>query len=120
MNLKSLWNWWKFNKNKGELSYDNLDKKLELKKSLELPTLESNQVALYFAKVRSGQIVNTQLELYVGQGEIYHVYDSMEQAKEIGRKIIKENDLLECWITYGKDKASYHIYSGGEEMFDAK
>ncbi len=114
-----LKNGWNPQKNKGQLQLGNIDDKIELnlKEETKFPTLKTNQVALNFLKLGTNQVLNINMELYSGEGEIYHVFDSIEDARKFARNKIKENSEIECWIISEKNKAIGYISSIEEEEF---
>lgn len=113
-------NGWNPFEHKGELRLGNMDQKIDLnlKEETSFPTLKPNQVALNFAKVDTEQLLKTDQTLYEGEGEIYHVFDSLEIAKDYARERIKEDPSIECWIMTAKDKAIYYISSTEEKEFE--
>ncbi|GEM_PF-3527486 len=88
-----------------------------MKEEIKFPKLEPNQVALFLAKLKTGHILNLDKELRLGKGEIFHIFNSLEEAKEFARKIIQENSEIESGIFTKKDKLIFYINSFEEKEF---
>ena len=114
-----LKNGWNPRKNKGQLQLGNIDDKIELnlKEETKFPELYPNQVAINFVKLETGRVLDVNMELYSGEGEIYHVFDSIEDAQEFARNKIKEDSEIECWFMSEKNKAIGYINSIEEKEF---
>jgi len=112
-------NGWNPQKNKGQIRLGNMDDKIELnlKEETKFPNLKSNQVVLNFAKVKTGHVLNLNMDLYLGEGEIYHVFDSLEEAIKFAKEKINEDSEIEGWIMTEKDKAVKYINSVEEKEF---
>lgn len=95
-----LRNGWDPHNNKGQLDLGNIDDKiaLNLKKEIRFPELELNQVALHFASYATGHVLKPNKELYLGEGEIYMVFDSIEEAKDYAREAIRNDPGIECIV----------------------
>lgn len=111
---------WNPQKNKGQIRFGNMDDKikLNLKEETKFPDLESEQVALYFAKVKTGHVLNLNMELYLGEGFIYHVFDSIGRANKFAKNKINEDPEIECWIMTEKNKTVKYINSFEEKEFN--
>ena len=88
-----------------------------MKEETRFPNLKPNQVALNFAKVKTGQVLNLNMELYLGEGEVYHVLDSIEEAIKFAKEKINEDSEREAWIMTEKNKTVKYINSVEEKEF---
>ena len=111
---------WNPLENKGQFELGNMDEKIDLnlKKEIKFPELKPNQVALNFAKLATGHVLKINKELYIGEGEIYQVFDSLEIAKDYAKNMINEDSSIECWIMNAKDKAIFYISAMVEKEFE--
>ncbi len=114
-----LKNGWNPKINKGQLSLGNLDNKIDLSlaEMTKFPILSDNQVAINFAKTQTGHVLKLNKELYLGEGDIYQIFDSIKEAKKFARTTIQADSEIECWIMTGKDKAVFYINSFEEKEF---
>ncbi len=114
-----LKNGWKPQENKGLARLYNLDRKIELnlREETKFPDLQPNQVALNFVKIKTKERLNLNMELYLGEGPIYHTFDSITEASKFAKKKINENSEIECWIMTGKNKTVKYINSFEEKEF---
>lgn len=96
---------------KGQFFLKNIDEKIDLnlKEETKFPQLNDCQVAVSFASVEKGKLLNLSDEIYVGVGDIYHVIDTIEEAKIFAKEKIQGNPDLECWIIIEKDKAICYL-----------
>lgn len=90
---------------------------LKCKEGTPFPELKHNQVVLNFAKIRTGEILKPNKEIYLGEGNIYQVFDSIEEAKKYARNIVQEDAEIECWILTGKEKAVCYVNKFEEKDF---
>ena len=114
-----LKNGWNPQKNKGQIRLGNMDDKikLNLKEETKFPDLEPNQIALYFTNLKTGQKLNLNMEVYLGEGEIYHVFNSSEEANAFAKNRIKEFPVVECWMMTEKNKVIKYLNSIEEKEF---
>lgn len=115
-----LKNGWNPTENKGQMSLGNVDDKIELnlKEATRFPKLKQNQVALHFTKIKTGHPLDLNLEAYPGEGEIYHVFDSIEEASTFAREKITNDSEMEGWIMMEENKAVKYIGSAEETEFN--
>ena len=93
---------------------------LNLKSKTEFPNLKDNQVALTLAEMTSGQLLNTDKNMYLGEDHLYHIFDSLEDAKEFAKTTIVNNPKLESWIMTHKDTAIFYLNKNEEKNFSQK
>ena len=88
---------WNPKTNKGQMALGNMDDKIDLnlKEATTFPKLNDNQVAVNLIKMKTGHLLKLDKELYIGEGEIYHVFDSVEIAKEFAKKSIEEDSEID-------------------------
>jgi len=108
-----LKNGWNPQKNKGQIRLGNMDDKIELNLNEEtkFPDLEPDQV-------KTGHVLNLSMELYLGEGEIYHVFNSLKEAINFAKEKINEDSEIESWIMAEKNKAIKYITSVEEKEFE--
>lgn len=114
-----LKNGWNPTLNKGQLNLGNIEDQIELNLNeiTLFPVLKNKQVAVSLAKTKTGQVLRTDKELYLGEGEIYSTFDTVEEAKKYANKIVCENEDIECWILTDKDKAVHYISKSEKKEF---
>ncbi len=114
-----LKNGWKPKEKSGAFRLKNVGDEIELnlKEAISFPELEPTQFALNLAMIKTGQMLDLNKELYLGEGEIYHILESLEQAKAFARKSTQENSEIEAWILTEKEKAIMYISSSEEKEF---
>ena len=59
--------------------------------------------SLIFCQTETGDICDTKLDIFTGQGEIYHYFETYEEALKFGNKTMAMNRDLEFMI-YDADK----------------
>jgi hypothetical protein len=108
---------------KGQLNLGNMDDKvgLNLKKETPFPDpiaigLEAGQVVLFFTEAKTGITLKPNKKWYLGEGEIYHVFDSLEEGKEFAREAVRADSEVECTILAARDKAVFFVGLLGEEV----
>jgi hypothetical protein len=114
----ALKNGWDPQNNKGQLNLGNVDDKvgLNLKTKTPFPEMEAGQVALFFVEAKTGHLLKPNKKWYLGEDEIYQVFDSLEEGKEFAREAVREDSEVECTILTGRDKAVFFVGLLGEEV----
>ena len=62
---------------------------------MKTPILENNQHSVLSAEFSTGIVLTTDFEKYIGNGEVFHIFQTYELALEFVDKKLSENSNLE-------------------------
>lgn len=54
--------------------------------------------SVMFCQYETGEVCDTKLDIFTGKGEIYHYFDTYEEALKYGNKIMSANRDLEFMV----------------------
>jgi len=64
-------------------------------KQAKFPILQANQVAVLFTDKATGHILNMEFEVYIGLSDVYHIFESKNEALKFASSKIQENPEFE-------------------------
>ena len=68
------------------------------------PTLKPGQYVVVMCEIATGIVLRVDGRRFIGSGEKYPVFGSLDEARRYSETTIKEDPTAECWIQDAKDK----------------
>lgn len=83
--------------------------------------LKANKIEKQFkvgiAERKTGHIFTTNFELFLGEGEVYHHFDSAKEAILFASNLVKERPEFECWVSNSDDEMVYFKSIEEEKLY---
>ena len=113
---------WQPKENLGEFNLGKLDEKIDTytRKGSIFPKLGELEVAIMFVENKTGHVLQSNKELYIGEGNVYQVCPTYEEAKNIARETVRTNPEIECWIMSEENKIEFSIIQCFENEYLTK
>jgi hypothetical protein len=76
-----------------------------------------NPLKVGVAERKTGHIFTTNFELFLGEGEVYHYFESAKEAILFASNTVKEGPEFECWVSNHKDEIVYFKSIDEEKLY---